>query len=208
MESNRAHGWRSMAVARKADWPITKRIAVLAATSAGTMSSTEQPAPAWLALIVAAYAWRAILLGPPRPGSPPPDSGQSGRPVLGRAAYFIRQKCSAAPLKGDKLGLHWLAALWRARLPPGGNTLQPDGTIAPLLPHYRTPIPERYPEYKCRHRSFAGRSRNALRHPGSLIASPTTIWPWRDDRPRPPIPKPAIAHRSVGGRASCRHAAV
>ncbi|MBP6017232.1 MAG: hypothetical protein KA586_10975 [Candidatus Promineofilum sp.] len=121
-----------------------EEVAVLAATSAGTTPPTEQPAPAWLALIVAAYAWRAdFLLDRLDPASPPDPFSPAGQ-VLKRAAYFIRQEVQRSATERDKLGRKLAHA---AGGPPSLNTLQPDGTIAPLPPYYRTPIPERYPEY-------------------------------------------------------------
>ena len=121
-----------------------EEIAVLAATSAGTTPPTGQPAPSWLALIVAAYAWRAdFLLDRLDPASPPDPFSPAGQ-VLKRAAYFIRQEVQRSATDRDKLGRKLAHTIGG---PPSLNTLQPDGTIAPLPPYYRTPIPERYPEY-------------------------------------------------------------
>ena len=121
-----------------------EEIAVLAAASAATVAPSEQSAPAWLALIVAAYAWRAdFLLDRLDPASPPDPFSPAGQ-VLKRAAHFIRQEVQRSATDRDKLGRKLAHA---AGGPPSLNTLQPDGTIAPLPPYYRTPIPERYPEY-------------------------------------------------------------
>lgn len=121
-----------------------EEVAVLASTSAGTNPTTEQPTPAWLALIVAAYAWRAdFLLDRLDPAAPPDPFSPAGQ-VLKRAAYFIRQEVQRSATERDKLGRKLAHA---AGGPPSLNALQPDGAIAPLPPYYRTPIPERYPEY-------------------------------------------------------------
>lgn len=119
-------------------------IAVLAATSAGVMPQSEQVAPSWLALAVAAFAWRAdFLLDRLDPAAPPDPFSPAGQ-VLKRAAHFIRQEVQRSATERDKLGRKLAHAEGGA---PSLNALQPDGTIAPLPPYFRTPIPERYPEY-------------------------------------------------------------
>ncbi len=119
-------------------------IAVLAATSAGVMPPSDQVAPSWLALAVAAFAWRAdFLLDRLDPASPPDPFSPAGQ-VLKRAAYFIRQEVQRSATERDKLSRKLAHAEGGA---PSLNALQPDGNIAPLPPYYRMPIPERYPEY-------------------------------------------------------------
>lgn len=133
-------------------------IAVLAATSAGTMPQSEQSAPSWLALAVAAFAWRAdFLLDRLDPAAPPDPFSPAGQ-VLKRAAYFIRQEVQRSATERDKLGRKLAHAEGGA---PSLNALQPDGTIAPLPPYYRMPIPERYPEYN----PEIGVSSDEIEHP-------------------------------------------
>ena len=104
----------------------------------------ETPPFSWLALVVAAYAWRGGYplqsLDPAAPPSPNTPAGQS----LRRAAHFLRRQVQRSATERDKLN----------RLlsqPPSGapslDTLNTSGeTIAPLPPHFRPPVPERYPE--------------------------------------------------------------
>lgn len=121
-----------------------EEIAVLASASAGVMPQSEQVAPSWLALAVAAFAWRAdFLLDRLDPASPPDPFSPAGQ-VLKRAAFFIRQEVQRSATDRDKLSRKLAHGEGGA---PSLNALQPDGTIAPLPPYYRTPIPERYPEY-------------------------------------------------------------
>ena len=119
-------------------------IAVLAAATAGVLPQSEQNAPSWLATAVAAFAWRAdFLLDRLDPASPPDPFSPAGQ-VLKRTAYFIRQEVQRSATERDKLSRKLAHAEGSA---PSLNALQPDGTIAPLPPYYRTPIPERYPEF-------------------------------------------------------------
>lgn len=121
-----------------------EEIAVLAAASAGVMPQSEQVAPSWLALSVAAFAWRAdFLLDRLDPASPPDPFSPAGQ-VLKRAAFFVRQEVQRSATERDKLSRKLAHAEGGA---PSLNALQPDGTIAPLPPYYRMPIPERYPEF-------------------------------------------------------------
>jgi hypothetical protein len=98
----------------------------------------------WLSLIVAAYAWRSGYplegLDPASPPSPNTPAGQ----LLRRSAQFVRRQVQRSATERDKLDRS-------LSQPPSGapslDDLNSDQTpIAPLPPHYRPPVPERYPE--------------------------------------------------------------
>ncbi len=119
-------------------------VAVLAAASVGSSGAATPPTPAWLALALAAYAWRAdFLLNLLDPASPPDPFSPAGQ-VLKRAAHFVRQEIQRSATERDKLGRK---LAYTTGATPSLNALQPDAPIAPLPPYYRMPIPERYPEF-------------------------------------------------------------
>lgn len=119
-------------------------IAVLAATSAGAAAPAEPVTPSWLALAVAAHAWRAdFLLNRFDPASPPDPYSPAGQ-VLKRAAHFMRQEVQRSATERDKLGRK---LVYTAGAAQGLNSLEPGAPIAPIPPYYRMPVPERYPEY-------------------------------------------------------------
>ena len=161
-------------------------IAVLAATSAGIMAPSDQVAPSWLALAVAAFAWRAdFLLDRLDPASPPDPFSPAGQ-VLKRAAYFIRQEVQRSATERDKLSRKLAHTEGGA---PSLNALRPDGTIAPLPPYYRTPIPERYPEYNREIEVSPDEvERRPRQHPVRRSASPTTIYHSAKAFPQPSRP--------------------
>ncbi len=120
-----------------------EEIAVLAGASAGAATSNA-PTTEWLALAVAAHAWRSgFLLDRLDPTSPPDPYSPAGQ-VLKRAAHFVRQEVQRSATERDKLGRKLSHA---AGGPPTLDGLRPDSPIAPLPPYYRLPVPERYPEY-------------------------------------------------------------
>lgn len=116
------------------------------AATAGSSAATDVSAPSWLALIVAAYAWRNdFLLNQLDPASPPEPFSPAGQ-VLKRSAYFTRQQIQRSATERDKL-LRQLTYSAGAAGTPSLETL-PDGAPAPPLPpYYRPPIPVKYPEY-------------------------------------------------------------
>ncbi len=120
-----------------------EEVAALAATSAA-QSAAEGGAPSWLALAVAANAWRSdFLLNRLDPASPPEPYSPAGQ-MLKRAAFFVRQEVQRSATDRDKLGRKLAHAVGGA---PTLNSLQSDAPIAPIPPYFRTPVPERYPEY-------------------------------------------------------------
>lgn len=121
-------------------------IGVLASRSAQGQSPEAPDAPPWLALIIAAFAWRSdFLLEQLDPASPPAAYSPAGQ-VLKRAASFIRQQVQRSATDRDKL-YRKLAFQAGGSGPKSLDSLQPGETIAPLPPYYRSPIPESYPEY-------------------------------------------------------------
>ncbi len=116
------------------------------AATAGSSAAAEAAAPSWLALVVAAYAWRSdFLLSQLDPASPPEPFSPAGQ-VLKRSAYFTRQQIQRSATERDKM-LRQLIYQAGAAGTPSLETL-PDGSpAAPLPPYYRPPIPVNYPEY-------------------------------------------------------------
>jgi len=120
-------------------------VAALAAAAAGAPPPDRPAAAAWLALAVAAHAWRSgFPLDRLDPAAPPDPYSPAGQ-VIKRAAFFARQQVQRSATERDKLSRKL------AYTGPGGpatlNGLRPDGTAAPLPPYYRPPVPVRYPEY-------------------------------------------------------------
>jgi hypothetical protein len=98
---------------------------------------------AWPALIIAANAWKSgYLLNQLDPASPPGPYSPAGQ-VLKRTAHFMRRQVQRSATERDKLGR-------KLNQPPSGaanlETMTPQETVAPLPPHYRPPVPVRYPE--------------------------------------------------------------
>jgi len=98
----------------------------------------------WLALTLAAFAWKSgYMLDHLDPSSPPDPNSPAGQ-VLKRSGYFIRLQAQRTPTERDRLG-------GKLSQPPSEALALDDLTplsdsLAPLPPHYRPPIPERYPE--------------------------------------------------------------
>jgi hypothetical protein len=119
-----------------------EEIAALAAASVGTGGSSV--APDWLALAVAAHAWRSDMpLDRLDPASPPDPYSPAGQ-VLRRAANFVRLEVQRSATERDKLGRKLAHAAGGS---PSLDALRPDAPIPPLPPYFRPPVPERYPEY-------------------------------------------------------------
>ncbi|MCA9951694.1 MAG: hypothetical protein KDE48_18715 [Anaerolineales bacterium] len=122
-------------------------VAALGATSAAAVGGAQE-AINWLALSIAAFAWKSgYPLYSLDPASPPGTYSPAGQ-VLKRAAYFIRQQVQRSATERDKLGRQ--LAYDAAVLSPGTPSLDemPDAQqqIAPIPPYYRSPIPVNYPE--------------------------------------------------------------
>jgi hypothetical protein len=105
---------------------------------------SQSPVP-WLALSIAAFAWKSgyplYQLDPAAPPNPYSPAGQ----VIKRAAHWLRQQVQRSATDRDKLGRK-LAFVEGTAAAPTLNNLQSDETIAPVPPHFRPPIPVNYPE--------------------------------------------------------------
>lgn len=128
-----------------------EEIKALAATTANANLPTSQPPnlppePPWLAIAIATYAWKnkypVQQLDPAAPPDPYSPAGQ----VLKRAAYFLRQQVQRSATERDKLGRQLAHAPATAAAPSLQAMPAPSQTIAPVPPHFRPPIPVRYPE--------------------------------------------------------------
>jgi hypothetical protein len=104
----------------------------------------EEPQTAWISLITTSYAWKGgYSLHQLDPESPPDPYSPAGQ-VLNRASHFIRQQLLRSATERERLA--------RQLAQPADTSLAledltpPEETIAPLPPHFRPPIPERYPE--------------------------------------------------------------
>ncbi len=105
----------------------------------------EQPGTtSWLALIISAYAWRSGYPSTQYDASSPPSAYSPAGQVLRRTAQFIRRQVQRSATEREQLARQLSA-------PPSGvpalDELEAGGDIqAPMPPHYRPPIPVRYPE--------------------------------------------------------------
>lgn len=96
----------------------------------------------WLALIVAAFAWKnEYPLAQFDPASPPIPYSPAGQ-VLQRAGHFIRQQVQRTATERSKLARH-LAFQGDPAIPAPPDS--PDNNLV-TPPHFRAPIPVRYPE--------------------------------------------------------------
>jgi len=121
-------------------------VQALAAAAAAARNDRETTI-AWLALTVAAFAWKNdYLLHQLDPAAPPALHTPAGH-ALSRAAACIRQQTQRSATERDKLGRKLAfdagAQAGQAR---ALDDLQAETPIAPLPPHFRPPIPVRYPE--------------------------------------------------------------
>ncbi len=118
---------------------------IQAIAAAATHSKTpDQPSPIpWLTLAVAAYAWKSEYpLHQLDPASPPGEFSPAGQ-VVKRAAFFLRQQVQRSATERDKLGRKLAYVPANA---PNLDQLPAEAPIPPLPPHFRPPIPVRYPE--------------------------------------------------------------
>lgn len=170
-----------------------EEIQALATTAAAT-SSPQSPTPSpWLSLAVAAFAWKAEYpLHQLDPASPPDDFSPAGQ-VVRQAATWLRAQVQRTPTERDKLAKK---VAFDANAPgaPSLETLQSNQPIAPLPPHYRPPIPVRYPEVS-RDTVHIEADDNATEPPQTAVrrAAPITIT--EDDladEPQPPVRMPTL----------------
>ncbi len=114
------------------------------ATAVSNLQSPDSNPVSWLSLAIAAHAWKSgYPLYQLDPASPPGEYSPAGQ-LIKRAATFLRQQIQRSATERDKLGK-------KLAYNPGDDTqtleTMPDGQpIAPVPPHFRPPIPVRYPE--------------------------------------------------------------
>jgi hypothetical protein len=117
-------------------------IALVATSGSSTAEATVDIS--WLSLALAGYARkRGYPLAQLDPASPPQRYSPAGQ-VVKAAATFVRRQIQRSA--SDRTVL---ARSLAPRDPASGATLdelQEPGTIPPLPPHFRSPIPVRYPE--------------------------------------------------------------
>ena len=116
-------------------------------SSTDASSDNPQSPISNLLLSIAAFAWRSgYPLQQLDPSSPPEAYSPAGQ-VLKRAAHFIRQQVQRSATERDKVGRQLaFSGSERTDRTPGLDDLQAEGSVAPLPPHFRPPIPVRYPE--------------------------------------------------------------
>jgi hypothetical protein len=180
-------------------------LAVASSQRAGDTAVTIE----WLPLIIAAYAWhKEYPLYQLDPSSPPEADSPAGQ-LLRRAATFLRRQLQRSATERDKL-------VRQLSQPPGGapslEEMAGGEPIAPLPPHFRPPIPVRYPEVA---RETVSISPDEETSPATAVtraepiriteadltparAEPLTIQPQEEVTPRPrrqqpPSPMPPTA---------------
>jgi hypothetical protein len=139
--------------------------------SANSGQLSQSPIP-WLSLAIAAHAWKSEYpLYQLDPATPPGEHSPAGQ-LLRRAANFIRQQVQRSATERDKLARKLVYAPDTAvSQTPSLDQLPLQPEIAPVPPHFRSPVPVRYPEY----------ARETLR-----------VEPEPPIEPLPPTPAPAI----------------
>ena len=141
----------------------------------------------WPVLVIAANAWKSgYLLNQLDPASPPEPYSPAGQ-VLKRTGHFMRHQVQRSATDREKLGR-------KLSQPPSGaanlETMTPQETIAPLPPHYRPPIPVRYPEIA---RDTIQLDANAAPPAGQPVTRGEPLIITEDDLPPAPVPRRAPA---------------
>lgn len=120
-----------------------EEVQALAAISSRSEAEGGSQAVTWLSLVMAAYAHqREYPVMQLDPASPPERYSPAGHIVF-HTAHFLRQQIQRSATERERLAQ---TVAYR----PQGGTAGPLGDaeerIAPLPPHFRPPIPVRYPE--------------------------------------------------------------
>jgi len=122
--------------------------AIAATSNAVTLDPEAAISIQWLTLAVAAHAWKSgYPLYQLDPATPPGEHSPAGQ-LLRRTATYLRQQVQRSATERDKLGRQ-LAYEPGTAVPstPTLEDLENQPTVAPVPPHYRTPVPVNYPEY-------------------------------------------------------------
>ena len=116
---------------------------LVAVSTAQIISADDEPV-SWLALSVASFAWdHGYPVDQFDPRTPPGPDSPAGH-VLKRTAQFLRRQVQISATERDKLNRTLSQPPLEA---PSLEVLKPDdGDVAPAPPHYRSPVPVRYPE--------------------------------------------------------------
>jgi hypothetical protein len=129
------------------DLLVSARMAEDAEVAALVALSTQQgetSPTAWISLVTAAFAWKGgYSLHQLDPASPPDPYSPAGQ-VLKRASHFVRQQLLRSATERDRLARQLTRPVGASRALE--DLTPPEEPIAPLPPHFRPPIPERYPE--------------------------------------------------------------
>ncbi|MDX1412945.1 MAG: hypothetical protein R3293_02080 [Candidatus Promineifilaceae bacterium] len=123
----------------------------LASATAASDLGEVRPDVAWQSLSIAAFAWKSgYPLYQLDPASPPGAYSPAGQ-VLKRAAGFMRQQVQRSATERDKIGKKLAYEVdASAHGVPSLEELAGESQVAPLPPHYRPPIPVKYPEVDSR----------------------------------------------------------
>lgn len=165
--------------------------AALAMAAAVAPGTDQVSTPSWLALSVAAFAWRSgFLLDHLDPASPPTPYSPAGQ-VLKRTAHFMRQEIQRSATERDKLSRKLAHATSSTS---SLDTLHPDAPVAPLPPYYRSPVPETYPEYnpaiEVAPDELAHHTTPMRQEPISITSD--DLAPAEPARPSPPVTQPSL----------------
>lgn len=127
----------------KSELAIEEEVAALAIAAAAGERPHPAPAVDWPGLAIAAFAWNnGYPLYQLDPASPPSAYSPAGQ-VLKRAAQYMRRQVQRSATEREKIGR---TLVFSADRGPGLDQLSSSGSVAPLPPYYRMPIPVRYPE--------------------------------------------------------------
>jgi hypothetical protein len=128
-----------------ADLAEDEEVNALAATTGAGSGEQTETAVDWLALAVAAQAWKSEYpLHQLDPASPPGPYSPAGQ-LVKRAAGFLRQQIQRSATDRDKLARK--LAYTGGSGAPSLDEMANEQPVAPVPPHFRTPVPVRYPEY-------------------------------------------------------------
>lgn len=119
-----------------------KAIEGFATAGAASKMAGAQPVE-WAALVLAAFAWqRQYPLYQFDPDSPPERYSPAGQ-IVGRAAHYMRRQVQRGATERDKLARQLAHRPGLGSLP---DEVEASAPIPPLPPHFRPPVPVRYPE--------------------------------------------------------------
>lgn len=120
-------------------------VQALAAVS-GSTPEIENITIVWFALSIVAHAWKSgYPLHQLDPASPPGEYSPAGQ-IVKRAATFMRQQITRSATERDKLVRKLAYTGGAAPGTPSLDNMAQEPPAAPVPPHYRSPIPVRYPE--------------------------------------------------------------